>query len=29
VGETIRIHLQSYTLADMVDRARGNVAAPV
>jgi len=29
VGETIRTHLQSYTLADMVDRARGNVAAPV
>ncbi len=29
VGETIRIHLQSYSLADMVDRARGNVAAPV
>jgi len=29
VGETIRMHLQSYTLADMVDRARGNVAAPV
>ena len=29
VGETIRTHLQSYSLADMVDRARGNVAAPV
>jgi hypothetical protein len=29
VGETIRSHLQSYSLADMVDRARGNVAAPV
>ena len=27
VGETIRTHLQSYSLADMVDRARGNVAA--
>ncbi len=26
VGETIRMHLQSYTLADMVTRARGNVA---
>ena len=29
VGETIRTHLQSYSLADMVDRARGNVVAPV
>ena len=29
VGETIRTHLQSYSLADMVDRAQGNVAAPV
>jgi hypothetical protein len=29
VGETIRIHLQSYSLADMVSRARGNVASPV
>ena len=27
VGETIRMHLQSYSLADMVDRARGNVGA--
>jgi Rrf2 family protein len=25
VGETIRTHLQSYSLADMVDRAQGNV----
>jgi Rrf2 family iron-sulfur cluster assembly transcriptional regulator len=25
VGETIRLHLQSFTLADMVNRARGNV----
>ncbi len=29
VGEVIRTHLQSYSLADMVDRARGNVAATV
>jgi len=29
VGETIRLHLQSFTLADMVDLARGNVAASV
>jgi hypothetical protein len=29
VGETIRTHLQSYSLADMVYRAQGNVAAPV
>jgi Rrf2 family protein len=29
VGETIRMHLQSYSLADMVNRAQGNVAAPV
>ncbi|HEX4176771.1 MAG TPA: Rrf2 family transcriptional regulator [Acidimicrobiales bacterium] len=29
VGEVIRTHLQSYTLADMVDRAQGNVAATV
>ena len=28
VGETIRTHLQSYSLADMVDRAQGNVARP-
>ncbi len=26
VGETIRTHLQSYSLADMVTRSRGNVA---
>jgi Rrf2 family iron-sulfur cluster assembly transcriptional regulator len=29
VGEVIRTHLQSYSLADMVDRAQGNVAATV
>ena len=29
IEETIRTHLQSYSLADMVDRAQGNVAAPV
>ena len=29
VGETIRTYLQSYSLADMVERARGNVAAGV
>src|SRR5580693_3356573 len=29
VGETMRTHLQSFSLADMVARARGNVAAPV
>jgi len=29
VGEVIRTHLQSYSLADMVDRAQGNVAAIV
>jgi len=29
VGETIRQHLQSFSLADMVARAQGNVAAPV
>jgi len=29
VGETIRTHLQSHSLADMVDRARGNVGATV
>ena len=28
-GETMRTYLQSYSLADMVARARGNVAAPV
>ncbi len=28
VGTTMREHLQSFTLADMVDRARGNRAAP-
>ena len=27
VGETIRTHLQSYSLADMVNRARGTMAA--
>jgi Rrf2 family protein len=29
VGETIRTHLQSYSLADMVTRAQGGVAATV
>ncbi len=29
VGETIRLHLQSFSLADMVARAQGNVATPV
>jgi Rrf2 family iron-sulfur cluster assembly transcriptional regulator len=28
VGETIRTHLQSFTLADMVTRARGGLALP-
>src|ERR1700678_4173180 len=28
VGETMRTYLQSFTLADMVERAQGNVAAP-
>src|SRR5271154_5329857 len=28
VGETIRTHLQSFSLADMVARARGNVSTP-
>jgi Rrf2 family protein len=29
VGEHMRHHLDSFTLADMVERARGNVLAPV
>jgi hypothetical protein len=29
VGETIRTHLQSFSLADMVARAQGNVTASV
>ena len=29
VGERMRTHLQSFSLADMVARAQGNVATPV